>query len=59
MAAQHWGKAFITFTSMLVVPFGFHAIRTPYGGVFDLSAALMVVVYLLIEWVVAGINSRV
>ena len=57
-AAHHWGKVFVEFTSFLVIPFGFHAIRTPYGGVFDVSAALMVVVYLLIEWVVAGINSR-
>ena len=58
-AAQHWGKVFVAYTSMLVIPFGFHAIKTPYGGVFDVSAALMVVVYLLIEWVLAGVKSRV
>ena len=57
-AAQDWGKAIVAFTSMLVIPFGFHAIKTPYGGVFDASAALMVVVYLLVDWVLAGIRSR-
>ena len=58
LASQDWGKALIAFTSMLVIPFGFHAIKTPYGGVFDVSAALMIVVYLIMDWVVASISSR-
>ena len=57
-AAQDWGKAVVAFTSALVFPFGFHSIKTPYGGVFDVSAALMVILYLVIEWVLAGIRAR-
>jgi hypothetical protein len=58
LASQGWGKALIAMTNPLVIPFGFHAIKTPYGGVFEVSAALMIGVYLAIEWVLAGIRSR-
>ena len=58
LASQGWGKALIAFTNPLVFPFGFHAIKTPYGGVFEVSAALMIGVFLAIEWVLAGIRSR-
>jgi hypothetical protein len=58
LASQDWGKTIIALTSPLVIPFGFHAIKTPYGGVFEVSAALMIGVYLAIEWVLAGIRSR-
>ena len=39
LAAQSWGKAVVAFTNPLVIPFGVHAIKTPYGGVFDVNAA--------------------
>lgn len=58
-ASQSWGKAVIAFTNPLIIPFGFHAIRTPYHGVFDVNAALMVAAFLLLEWVLSGIRSRV
>jgi phosphotransferase system glucose/maltose/N-acetylglucosamine-specific IIC component len=58
LAAQGWGKAIIAFTTPLVIPFGVHAIKTPYGGVFDVNAALTVCVFLLAEWVLSGIRNR-
>jgi len=58
LASQEWGKAIVSWTSVLVIPFGLHSIKTPYGGVFEVSAALMIGVYLAIEWVLAGIRSR-
>jgi hypothetical protein len=58
LAAQSWGKAVIAFTDLLVIPFGFHAIKTPYGGVFDVNAAITIGVLLLAEWVLSGIRDR-
>ena len=58
LAAQSWGKAVLAFTHMLVIPFGFHAIKTPYGGAFDVNAAATIGVLLVAEWVLSGIRSR-
>ena len=58
LSGHGWGKAIVAYTHPLVIPFGFHAIKTPYGGVFDTSAALMIVVFLAVEWVIAGIRTR-
>ena len=41
-AGQSWGKAILAFSKPLVVPFGLHPIKTPYGGVFELNTALSV-----------------
>lgn len=57
-SAQAWGKAVIAFTNPLVLPFGIHAIKTPYGGLFDANAAVMVAVFLVVEWVFSGIRWR-
>ena len=58
LAALGWGKAILAFTKMLVIPFGFHAIKTPYGGVFDVNAAATIGVLLVAEWILSGIRSR-
>ena len=58
LAAQGWGKALIAVSNPLVIPFGMAPIKTPYGGVFDLSAALMIVIFLGVEWLLSGIQSR-
>ena len=58
LSGQAWGKAVIAWTKPLVIPLGLHSIKTPYGGVFEVSAAVMIGVYLVIEWVLAGIRSR-
>lgn len=57
LAAQEWGKAVIALTNPVVIPFGVDAIKTPYGGFFDVDAALMVGIYLGAEWLLSGIRS--
>jgi hypothetical protein len=58
LAAQGWGKTIIALTSPLVIPFGVSAIKTPYGGGFEVATALTIVVVLLVEWVLSGIRVR-
>lgn len=57
-ASQPWGKAVLAFSKPLVIPFGFHPVKTPYGGVFEIDAALTVGVYLLAEWILSGVRER-
>ena len=59
LAHADWGKAVIAYASPLVIPFGAHPVKTPYGGFFDLNAALTIGVYLLLEWVISSVRSRV
>jgi hypothetical protein len=58
LSEQGWGEAIIAFTDRLTIPFGIEAIKTPYGGVFDVAAALTIVVLLLVEWVLSVVRSR-
>lgn len=58
LAAQAWGQAVIALTNPLTIPFGVEAIKTPYGGVFDVNAALTVAVLLLAEWLLSVVRSR-
>ena len=58
LASQGWGKALIAFTNPLVFPFGFHAIKTPYGGVFDVDNALTVIVLVVAEWILSTVRDR-
>jgi hypothetical protein len=58
LAAQGWGKTVIALTSPLVIPFGVSAIKTPYGGAFEVITALTIAVVLLVEWVLSGIRVR-
>jgi hypothetical protein len=57
LAAASWGKAVVTLTRPITIPAGVRPITTPYGGVFDVNAALTVVVLLGIEWAV-GVARR-
>lgn len=59
LASTGWGEAVVTATNFLMIPFGFSAITTPYGGVFDVNAAAMIVLFLGAEWVVGLVASRV
>jgi hypothetical protein len=59
LAHADWGKAVVAYTSVLVIPVGFHAVKTPYGGVFDITAALWICLFLVLEWVVSSVRSRV
>jgi hypothetical protein len=57
-ASKSWGKAIVAFTNPLVASFGFHSIKTPYGGVFDVNAAVMIGLFLVLEWVLSGVRGR-
>ena len=58
LAAQGWGQTIIALTNPLIIPFGVTAIKTPYGGSFEVVAALTIVVVLLVEWVLSSVRSR-
>ena len=58
LAAQGWGRTIIALTNPLLIPFGVAAIKTPYGGSFEVNTALTIVVVLLAEWVLSGIRAR-
>lgn len=58
LASQAWAEAVVNFTALFVIPFGIDTIKTPYGGYFDVSAALTIVVVLVIEWVLSVIRAR-
>ena len=58
LAAQSWAQALLTITDYLVIPFGVESIKTPYGGVFDVDAALTVGTLLLAEWALAVGRNR-
>ena len=58
LAAQTWGGVVVQVGVLLTIPFGVDAIKTPYGGVLDVNAALTVGVMLLIEWGLGVARSR-
>lgn len=58
LGAQGWGEAIIALTNPLSLPLGIEAIKTPYGGLFDVDAALTVVLVLVAEWVLSIVRSR-
>lgn len=58
LAARGWGGAVLAVTEPLTIPFGVADIKTPYGGVFDVEAALTVLVLMLGEWVLSMIRGE-
>lgn len=58
LAAAGWGEMVLALTNPITIGFGFEAIKTPYGGVFDVNAALTVVVILVIEWALSVVRGR-
>lgn len=58
LASQGWAKIIVAFTDPVTIDFGVKAIKTPYGGVFDVNAAIMIGVLLLIEWALSAARSR-
>jgi uncharacterized protein YggT (Ycf19 family) len=58
LSSQAWAEAIVRVTDFLVIPFGVEAIKTPYGGVFDIDAALMVALLILVEWVLSIARNR-
>jgi len=47
---------FMDLTAPLVRDLGFDAIKTPYGGTFDVDAGVMLVVAFAAEWLVAVVR---
>lgn len=58
LAAQGWAEAIVALTDPLTIPFGVDAIKTPYGGVFDVDTALTICTLLLVEWLLSLGRSR-
>ncbi len=58
LEAQQWGEALVALTRPLLIPFGVEGIKTPYGGLFDVNAGLMILLVLAAEWLLSGIRSR-
>ena len=58
LAAQPWGGALLSITDFMVLPFDVSSIKTPYGGVFDVAAAVSIVVLLGIEWGLSVVRWR-
>jgi len=58
LANSALGKAIIALTNPITIPFGIESIKTPYGGSFEVNAALTVVAFLLVEWVLSIVRSR-
>jgi hypothetical protein len=58
LAAQGWAQAFVTISDYLVIPFGIEQIKTPYGGVLDVDAALTVATFIVAEWALSVARNR-
>ncbi len=58
LSAQAWAQSVIAITAPLVIPFGVDPIKTPYGGFFEVTTALTIVVVLAVEWLLSGIRAR-
>jgi len=59
LASQGWSQAVVSVTNYAVIPAGFGNIKTPYGGSFDVNAAISVVAVLFVEMVLSAVRDRV
>lgn len=57
LAEKGWGEALVAATNFITLPLGIEAVKTPYGGIFDVNAAVTVVALLLLEWVLSFARS--
>ena len=58
LSSQGWGEVVVALTDPITISFGAEAIKTPYGGVFDVNAAATVVAVLVLEFVLSIVRSR-
>lgn len=56
-SSTDWGKGLLSISRLAVIPFGLDPIKTPYGGVLDVSATATTLVLLAAEWVL-GLARR-
>lgn len=58
LATTDMGRWLVRLTDVFVLSLGVGPARTPYGGIFDVEAAVTVVVLLLIEWALSVAHAR-
>jgi len=59
LAVSGMGSWYLRLTGALVPPVaGVWVVRSPYGGVFSIDAAIVVAVLLLAEWLAAALSAR-
>ncbi len=58
LAAQSWAEAVVALTDPITLPVAVEPIKTPYGGVFDVAAAVTVIALLAAEWLLSILRSR-
>lgn len=58
LASTTVGASYLRFADVLRLPVGFESIPTPYGGFFDVNAAVTVAIVLLIEWALSVARRR-
>lgn len=52
------GNAFLGVSTLVVPNLGFPNAHSLYGGVFDVNAAVTVIILLVLEWILSFIRSR-
>lgn len=59
LSSVPWGSGLLKLTRLAVVPMGFPAVPTPYGGAFDVNAAATSFILLAVEWVLGLVRRTV
>jgi hypothetical protein len=57
LQAPAWGREIHALAARAVIPFGFKAIATPYGGSFSLDAVGSIILYVVAEWVLGMVRG--
>jgi hypothetical protein len=52
------GELYLRASTVLVFPLGFPAVRSLYGGTFDVNAAMTVIICLVLEWILSIWRTR-
>lgn len=52
------GEQYLRFVTVITLPLGLEAFKTPYGGVFDVNATVSVGIVLLVEWALSVARRR-
>lgn len=59
LASTRVGEAYLELTDFLILPLGLPHVRSVYGGVFDVNAAMTVIIFLVLEWALGVWRSRI
>jgi len=58
LSSLDWVDAIVVITDLVTLPLGVDSVTTPYGGVFDVDAAITVGCLLLAEWGLSAARNR-